>query len=173
MSDVTLEAVYYPWITNVESEERDGKLPLALADGKFTDEAVLHAAMDKPENSEEVKMSVSLSGTELSNGDAVPIRLLNTVGKGAQVFLIKDGGREKLNARESGSYLLFEMNGAEGSFVIQPGQDSVIVIVIAAAAALVLVLIIVITIKRGKNKKAAAEKEKKTDAKAKKKGKSN
>lgn len=173
MSDVTLEAVYYPWITNVESEERDGKLPLALADGKFTDEAVLHAAMDKPENPEEVKMSVSLSGTELSNGDAVPIRLLNTVGKGAQVFLIKDGGREKLNARESGSYLLFEMNGTEGSFVIQPGQDSVIVIVIAAAAALVLVLIIVITIKRGKNKKAAAEKEKKTDAKAKKKGKSN
>ena len=43
-SDVALEAEYAPWVTLVASAEQSGKLSLALAEGRFTQEAVLHVS---------------------------------------------------------------------------------------------------------------------------------
>lgn len=172
MSDVTLEAVYSPWITNVPSEETEGKLPLALADGRFTDEAVLHAAADKPEDSEERTVVITLSGTELGAGDIIPVRLLNTSGKNAEVLQYTNGGWQKVNARERGSYLLLEMKGTEGSFMIRPNRGGLTIIIITAAAALAIVLIIVLIIKNRKKKVTAEVKgNNKTGSKDEKKGK--
>lgn len=154
MSDVTLEAVYSPWRTNVASVETEGKLPVALADGRFTDEAVLHARTENTDTEEET-ISISLTGTELGAGDVIPVRLLNTSGKSAEVRQFINGSWQKVNAKESGSYLLFEMTGTEGSFMLQPKQGGLTIIIIAAAAALALVLIIVITAKRRKKKVTA------------------
>lgn len=140
VSDITLEAVYAPWVTVVASVEREGKLPRVLAEGRFTGNAVLRAAdsgQTPPEKGEDVRVwSVALTGTDLGDGDEVPLRLLHTGGGKAAVWQYREDGWERVEAVQNGRYLLLTMAGTEGIFCVKSAEAGLRSLVLAASAAL-------------------------------------
>lgn len=142
-SDVTVEAVYAPWITLVASEELEGELALALAEGQFTGDAVLHVTdsdQTPPQDGEVCVWQVSLTGTEPM--DQVPLRLLSPGGGKAMVWQFSDGQWQKVDAVRNGSYLLLTMEGAQGIFCIQNQSGSLWMLLLAVAGAGVLLLLV-------------------------------
>ena len=159
-SDITLEAVYTPWVTLVSSAELDGKLALALADGQFTQEAVLHvtdSTLAPPaEAGEQADVwELALTGTDLTESDTVPIRLLNRGGGRASVWQYTGGQWHAVEASSNGHYLLLTMTGTSGIFCVCSRQSGS-VLPLAAALAAMAVLLAVIIVRHIRRKKAAA-----------------
>lgn len=124
-SDLTVEAVYAPWITLVDSEEQAGNLVLALAEGQFTGEAALHvtdSAQTPPlENAGgAVVWDVALTGSGLGGKDTVPLRLLSPGGGAAGVWQYQNGQWSAIDAVQNGQYLLVTMEGTQGTFFLCP-----------------------------------------------------
>lgn len=162
-SDVTLEAVYTPWVTLVASSRQDGKLALALAEGQFTGDAALQVsdsahtppAAEKPGQQMDV-WDVTLSGTDLGEGDTVPLRLLNRGGGKAAVWQLVDGQWQTVEAAANGHYLLLTMTGTAGTFCVRSTQGGMLLVLLAAAAAAVL-LAVLVRKRLSKKKKAKAK----------------
>ena len=145
-SDITLEAVYTPWVTLVASGAQEGRLALALAEGQFTEEASLSvkdSAQAPPAGgSEDGVWEISLSGTELTAEDQVPLRLLNRTGGRAAVWQYENGVWRRVEARTNGSYLCLTMTGTSGLFCVAPaGNGGTLPAVLAAAGALILLAV--------------------------------
>lgn len=148
-SDITLEAEYASWVTLVASMEQSGKLPLALAEGQFTQEAVLHvsdSALTPPKKDAEgaVTWDISLAGSTLGPGDTLPLRLLSP-GEDAEVWQYQNGQWVALDTTRSGQYLLITMEGTQGAFFLQPkGNDSwtTVLLTVGGAAGLGALMVI-------------------------------
>ena len=128
-ADMTLEAVYKPWDTIIASEETAGNLALALAEGRFDQDAALRvensdvAPPKASKNSDAIPVwSVSLTGTETGRGDEVPIRLLDEQG-GGKVYQYEAGQWHEVAASRNGRYLQVTMTGSMGVFSIQPSAS--------------------------------------------------
>ena len=164
--NLTLEAVYTPWVTLAASEETDGKLALALAGGQFTEEVSLRVQPDgtvPPEGAEEADVwKVALSGTDLSDDAVVPIRLLNRKGERASVWQLKDGRWQKAETAVNGSYLCLTMTGASGVFCVCPASGGYWILVIALAAVLVIFFTIILLHRKKKRKKKMEHSERET-----------
>lgn len=123
--NLTVECEYRPYITLLAGAEKDasGKLPLALAEGEFTDGAVLHitsGSVTPPEKKGGVSKvyNLSLTGTDLESGDSVTFRLLND-GRGRVTAWQYTGGEWKaLSLTERGKYLLIEVTGADSTICL-------------------------------------------------------
>ncbi len=155
-SDITLEAVYKPWVTVVASREKEEKLVLALAEGQFTEKAVLHvepSTQAPPASAGETAgvWDLTLNGTDLTGRDPVPIRLLNRMDGKAAVWQYKDGRWTKVDAERNGRYLLLTMEGTSGTFCVAPAQDTGLPLLLAAG--LLAVLAAGAAVKRKKQKK--------------------
>lgn len=138
-SDLTLDAVYAPWITLASSAEQSGKLSLALAEGQFTNEVALHvsdSAQAPPGKNTDgaATWDISLSGSSLTEWDVTPLRLLSPGGGEAKVWQYKNGQWVEVKAVLSGQYLLLSMDGAHGTFFIQPQDTSPWTAVLLAGA---------------------------------------
>lgn len=152
-SDVLVEAVYTPWITLVASNEQDGDLALALAEGQFTEEAALHVQPNPYGTSELLyAWDVALTGTDLGPEAEVPLRLLNRTGGKAEVRQYRDGQWVPLRAKTNGHYLLVTMEGTSGSFQVAPAQGSGILPVLLIVLGALLALLAVCQIKKRKPK---------------------
>lgn len=162
-SDIVLEAEYSPWVTLVASQERREQLSLALAEGRFTDEAVLSVAdstQAPPKKDAEgaVTWDVSLTGSGLGQDDLLPLRLLSPNGGDADVWQYQDGQWVAVEARRNGQYLLLTMEGTQGTFFLQPREGGpwlVILPAAAGAAGLVVLLVAVGKVRRKKKQKKA------------------
>ncbi len=157
-SDITLDAVYTPWVTLVASDQTEGDRALALAEGRFTGEAVLSVSAGQeapPDGAEGAEVwEVALSGADLAQDASVPLRLLNRVGKRAAVWQLTDGQWRKVDAAANGSYLCLTMAGTSGVFCVCPALSLPLVpILLAAAAALLLLLIVLLLRRRAKRKR--------------------
>ena len=161
-SDITVEAVYTPWVTLLASQEtQEGKLALALAEGRFTEEAVLHiqpAALSSTAPTEGVLWDVSLTGTDLEQGEDVTLRLLNTTGGRAEVRRYQDGQWVLLDAEANGSYLIVTMRGPCGTFNVAPAQGILWMIPAAVSGGAALTALALIAGKRQRAKKNAKAK---------------
>lgn len=163
-SDLTLEAEYAPWITLLASGEQRGQLALALAEGQFTREAALHVADSAripPKNAEgAVTWDVSLTGGEAGRDGAIPLRLLSPDGGDADVWQYKNGQWVAVDARRSGQYLILSMEGAQGTFFLQPKEGGVwkIALPIAAGAGGLAALLALLGRARRKKKKVVPTK---------------
>nr|WP_326184327.1 GLUG motif-containing protein [uncultured Oscillibacter sp.] len=160
-SDITLEAVYTPWVTLVASSRQEGKLALALAEGQFTGDAVLEVADSvhtppaaENQDRETDVWDVTLSGTDLGEDDAVPLRLLNRGGGSATVWQLVNGQWQTVEATANGHYLLLTMTGTAGTFCVRSNQGGPLLALLAAAAALVLLAVLLVG-KRLRKKKTA------------------
>ena len=161
-SDITLEAVYTPWVTLVASDAQSGKLALALAEGRFTQDAALRvtdstaappevAAADAP-----AVWEISLTGTDLTDSDTVPLRLLNEGGGRGAVWKLTDGGWQQVDARSSGHYLLLDMTGTSGTFCIRSARPGALLPLLAALLAALALAAVLLTKRRRRRKAAAA-----------------
>ena len=163
-SDLTLEAEYAPWITLVSSQEQRGPLALALAEGRFTDEAALHvinSVQSPPKDMEgAATWDVSLTGGKAGRDGTLPLRLLSPNGGDADVWQYKNGQWVAVDVQRSGQYLLLAMEGVQGTFFLQPKGDGVwkIVLPIAGGAAGLAALLMVLTRVRRKKKKTVPAK---------------
>ena len=158
-SDLTVEAVYAPWVTVTASEEQSGKLSLALAEGRFTGEAVLHVADSRQEPPPEagegaVVWAISLTGTGLGADDVVPLRLLSPGGGPAGVWQQRDGQWRPVEATLNGQYLLVDMTGTQGVFCIAPQAEVPWLLPAALGAGGLAVLLLVLLNRRRKKKRA-------------------
>lgn len=180
-SDLTVEAVYKPWVTLVSSEESAGKLALALAEGQFTEDAVLHVTASQvapppvAKNGADV-WEVELTGTDLPSADTdniddetdetninidpdantktVPLRLLNRNSGKASVWQLIDGRWQVVEASENGRYVCLEMTGTSGIFCIHSRQSS-LPLIAAIFMAAVLVIIFIVRSKKRRHQKNA------------------
>ncbi len=146
-SDLTLEAVYTPWVTLVSSEECEGKLARALAEGQFTEKAVLHvtdSTQTPPASSgeEACVWDISLTGTQTPGGDSIPLRLLDTGGGSAEVWRLEDGQWQAVEAGQNGQYLLLTMEGTQGTFCVVPQASQLPWPLIGGGAALATLLVL-------------------------------
>ena len=164
-SDITLEAVYTPWVTLVASEAAEGNLALALAEGRFTEEARLEVAnsAQTPPAGGSAKgttdvWTLTLTGTDAAEGAEVPIRLLNRGGGRASVWQLTDGQWTPVDAAVNGHYLLLTMTGATATFCIRSNQGSPWLLAVLLAAALLAVLAAVLLVLRHRKKKKTARK---------------
>lgn len=160
-SDITLEAEYAPWVTLVASREAEGKLVLALAEGRFTDKAVLHVTQSTQsppqESGEQARVwDVSLTGTDLGGGDTVPLRLLIPGGgSAASVWQYLDGQWQQVETGQNRRYLLLSMTGTEGTFCIQPASGNLMPVLLIAAAAVLLAALLLAWKRRLKKRRTA------------------
>lgn len=155
-SDITLEAVYTPWVTLVASAEQEGRLSLALAEGQFTEEAVLHVR--PASETDGTWWEVTLTGTDLGPEDEVKLRLLNRTGGAAEVREFRDGWSQtpRIDAEVNGSYLIITMTGTSGTFQVVPARGNG-PLRLALPAAVLLVLLALIRMKKRKTGKPAGE----------------
>lgn len=162
-SDITLEAVYTPWVTLVASKAAEGNLALALAEGRFTEDAGLEVANSSQtppgggsaEDATDV-WTLTLTGTDVAEGAEVPIRLLNRGGGKASVWQLVDGQWHPVDAAVNGHYLLLTMVGTTATFCIRSAQSGPwLMVVLLAAALLMLLAVVLLVIRRQKKKKAA------------------
>ncbi len=157
-SDLTLEAVYTPWITLLASGEAEGKQALALAEGQFTQEAALTVADSKtppPQGAEGADVwEVSLTGAELPGDAAVPLRLLDRSGGRSTVWQLADGQWREAEFTVNGSYLCLTMDGASGVFCVQPASHGLLIPALLATIVLLLALLL---FRRMRRKRTAAK----------------
>lgn len=125
---------------------RRGKLALAMADGQFTQDAVLtvresaETPPERPRSGDTVRVwEISLTGTDLTEQDTVPLRLLSG-GSRASVWQYKDGAWHKVDADRNGHYLLLDMEGTSGTFCVSSRQGSPALLLAVILAAVVLLL---------------------------------
>ena len=165
-SDVTLEAVYKPWVTLVASTEQEGKLALALAEGRFTEEAVLQVqpTLSSTAPTEGTLWDIVLTGTDLGPEDQVTLRLLNTTGGRAEVRRYQSGQWVRLDAETNGSYLVVTTTGTHGTFNVAPAQNGWLPALLLAAGAL-LAALVVLAVLRVRKRKAQKTAETKVTAK--------
>ena len=160
-SDITLEAVYTPWVTLIASEAREGTLSLALAEGRFTEDSSLQvssSAQTPPAGGSGKQTTnvweLTLTGTDVAEGDTVPIRLLNRGGGKATVWQLTGGQWHEVEATANGHYLMLTMTGTSGIFCIRSAPGSPLVLILLLAAAALVLLLLILLIRRRKKKKA-------------------
>ena len=160
-SDITLEAVYTPWVTLIASEAREGTLSLALAEGRFTEDSSLQvssSAQTPPAGGSGKQTTnvweLTLTGTNVAEGDTVPIRLLNRGGGKATVWQLTGGQWHEVEATANGHYLMLTMTGTSGIFCIRSAPGSSLVLILLLAAAALVLLLLILLIRRRKKKKA-------------------
>lgn len=152
-SDVMLEAVYTPWITVLATDAASEGLSLALAEGRFTDQAALESVpqtdISAPVEGAAV-FRLSLTGTDLTEDSVTPLRIL-CPGGGTLWHYGAEGWTQVITHR-SGSYLLTEMHGVSGVFCAVP-SDSLLTAILSACGILTALVVLAVILLRRKRKK--------------------
>ena len=160
-SDITLEAVYTPWVTLVASKAAEGNLSLALAEGRFTEEArleVANSAQTPPagggaKDTTDV-WTLTLTGADVAEGTEIPIRLLNRGGGKASVWQLTDGQWHIVDTTVNGHYLLLTMTGTTATFCVRSTQGGPWLLVLLAAALLAVLAAVLLVLRHRKKKRA-------------------
>lgn len=153
----TLEAIYTPYATVIESTTSETGKALALIEGTFDEAAVLSVTeanvMPPQEAKEDAKVwQVTLSAKELDS--AYELRLL--VGDKAKCNLYKmnaKGEWQKVNAKQNGSYMITEMEGESGIYCIDYKASNAPYFILGGSVVIGIIILLILKKKRN-NKKA-------------------
>lgn len=144
-NDIAIEAEYYNEITLLESEERNntGKLAIALAEGKFTKDAVLRASesgKNGPGGSvgKTKVYDIKLIGADAPDDGAYKFRIINENKDKATVWCEKDGEWKKLDSSNRGKYVKFTADSP--SITVAVRYESALLSKCITAAGIVLAL---------------------------------
>lgn len=158
-SDLVINAEYHAIVTIAQSAEINGKLPLALASGEFTEDIGLSVTEDdiaKPvgagSNAKIYRLKLESSG--LGELDTVPVRLLNPGSSKAMVWIMEDGAWKSVSSEQNGKYMLAEMLGTEAVFCIA-NPDIAWIPFAVGGATVIAIVIIVLSVRRAKKRKKA------------------
>lgn len=157
-SDIVIEAVYRDYITLIESEERNntGKLAIGLAEGEFTEDAVLRVSKINTEIPDGVNKDsadiyeIKLSGSGIDDGSEVKLRLINENKDKVSVWYKKDGEWIKTDSQNRGRYVKFSVDSTSVTVCVEHKGSSLITALISLTIlALGTSLVIIIIKKRG------------------------
>lgn len=155
--DTEIICTYTPLITVLASEEKNekGKLALALAEGAFTDKAVLHLSHDAASSPVEggLVYAFTISGSDISETDTVTLHLLNRNGKKARIYQRLDTEWVELDVTVRGKYFVTEVTGSTGVLCVANTGNSWHVLPILTGGIAVVVLVFIAIRKRKKKKK--------------------
>lgn len=131
----TVEAVYSPFITVLESEAGEDGRPLLLAEGKFDRQAsvVLSPAEDAPADASAEPQRVVIRHGKAGESGGHLIRVLAEEDANA-VWLAADGWK-KVDSIRDGSYLVFSIDGDEATFCVGREVNAELTLLIAAGIA--------------------------------------
>ena len=156
--EITCE--YKPYITILSSEEKNenGKLSIALAEGRFTDSAKLHAYISSTLPPADARgniktYDVMLEHTNIQSGDEVNIRIINENRDKVKAWICKEGIWEKTDIETRGKYVIIKTTGTQNTVCLQYTKSNfgIVPIIFITIAA---ILILFIVIKKKKSKKA-------------------
>lgn len=123
--NVILQAVSTMNVTILSSEKGESGKPLVLAEGTFTEEAVICTEEYKgalPENLPEGTIfhayQVQLKNVKLGDGDVTRVRLYRPEEGNAIIYRLENGQWKKLPSKTIGSYEEVEMTGQEAVFCV-------------------------------------------------------
>lgn len=124
--DLKVECEYQPYITLVSSAEKNenGKLSLALAEGRFTDEAELHIFENTTETPPANAVGrtrvydILLENTEPDTGKTTTLRLLNEEKAKVSIWQKEEGKWTELETKTRGKYVVCQMEGTEGTLCL-------------------------------------------------------
>lgn len=153
--DETIEAVYTRYITTLASTQtRDRGSSVILVDGLFTTNSSMMCAEAEGTDSfkgEQVIEQWTISITD--DGQAYhTVRYLtpDRQTSGINIYLLKDGTWQKTDYTTKGSYLLFDMDGIDATFIITSSENNTVIIILSILSIL-LGIITFIWLRRRRN----------------------
>lgn len=119
--DLNINCVYEPYITVISSCEKNGKLSLALAEGEFSDKAVLHIRESSIRPPVKLSENVKVYDIELSENheEQVKFHILNPDKKRVTAWVYNDGEWQKTKISEKGKYVVLRSEGTNASICIK------------------------------------------------------
>lgn len=159
--NLTVECDYKPYITVLSSVEKaaNGKLAFALAEGTFTDRAVLHVLPSEAEPiGDGTTYDLTLTDSSFGENDRVTVHFANPDKAAVKLWQWQGGAWEPLEVTTRGKYVIAEVVGTECTVCIRYGRSSNAVLWIGSAAALIGAGAAVVLICRKKKKKKKAPK---------------
>lgn len=155
--NIEIECEYQPYITILSSEEKEGKLALCLAEGEFTDEAVLTVTENKKEKPKNAYgntkvYDVALTGTDIKAEDGVFLRILNKNKDNVTAYVLKNGEWEKTEASYKGKYVVLKTKGTDNTIFLKYEKRNMTILVWGILAGLFFVFTLVCLKKKYKKK---------------------
>lgn len=155
--NIEIECKYQPYITILSSEEKEGKLALCLAEGKFTDEAVLTVSENKKEKPKNAYgntkvYDVSLSKTDIKDDDVVALRVLNKEKDNVTAYVLNGDEWEKTDVSYKGKYVVLKTKGTDNTIFLKYEKRNMTVLVLGIFAGLFFALTLVCLKKKYKKK---------------------
>ena len=136
---------YQPYITVLSSVQKNenGKLALALAEGKFTDKAELNIidSNQKPPASADGNIKVydiSLSNTDIKENDTVTLRILNENKDKVTAWILKGDKWEKVETTYKGKYILLQATGTQNTVCLKYEERNFIFVWVSLIVIIVL-----------------------------------
>ncbi len=155
--DATVEAVYKQYITTLASKQtRDNGPSIILVNGRFTTDASLNVTdTERTESLEsfESKQILEQWTVSITNSAEVShtIRYLAPDRRttGINIYFLQDGTLKKTDYTVKGNYLIFDMEGADATFIVTLSEwNTVIIIWIILSTLAVIAISLWIRIKR-------------------------
>lgn len=147
--NLVIQAVVTSNVTILSSNRGDGGRPLALAEGTFTETAVIRTEEYRGQLPGDVPVGavchayqVILENTELEEDDTTRVRLYNVEGGHATVYRLEGDGWTRVTSKTVGSYEEVEMVGARSVFCVATVEKEQPILWILVTAALALVVLI-------------------------------
>lgn len=152
--NLILQATEMTNVTILSGGQEGKNKPVALAEGTFTEEAMIHvedyvgtAPADAPVGSICHFYKVWLENTELGGDTVTRVRLLRETEGKASVYRLDNGKWIKLTSKPMGSYEETQMQGTEAVFcvcVLKKQIDWTMILIVAALVVVIVGLLIVI-----------------------------
>lgn len=142
--DTTVKAEYEQYITSLASAQtRDNGPSVILVDGLFTNAASLTATETEPTKPFGSKQVLEQWTVSVSNDaqTSYTVRYLapDRQTSGINIYILQDGTWKKTAYAVKGSYLLFDMQGQEATFIVTYSKNNIVLIILILLAVLTVI----------------------------------
>ncbi len=143
--DATIEAVYTQYITTLASTQtRDGELSVILVDGLFTTNSSLMVTETEEADSFKGEQVLEKWSVAITDDGQVShtVRYLapDRQTSGINIYLLKDGTWQKIEYTTRGSYLVFDMDRIDVTFIITSSENNTMIIILIFLAILLVIV---------------------------------
>lgn len=141
-----INAVYEKFVTALETaEKRENGLPIAVAEGSFTD----GDSLDLTADGEEIwSITIPEDGADVHR-----VRFLPLVKPSKAVVTVTENGVQRTAETEiDGKYLVLEISGNTAVIAVTEKDSTALIIALAAALAAVVIILLIIIIRKNRKK---------------------
>lgn len=144
--DTEVNAEYMPYLTSIESQEkRDSDVPIAMVEGKFTDEDTLTLTKNENPQSDEQQPIEQWQLTIPDNGQDKNVIMYHPPEgyRYLDIYVLSDDHWIKTNTRWEGEHMLFETSESNVVFRLVEGQPIIGYLILSFILVFIVVLFVV------------------------------